>query len=172
MPEFHPEAKGPVHAHAGKKTFSETTEMNTEAVDTVGDVSVEAIAQEKLGEDVEVVAAYDITFTDGGAEVQPYNENPVTVTIEVGEELIGRSLTLLHISDDGVASVVEDAEFSEDGTVTFTANSFSVYVVVAEENPRVIVNFYDFDGGTTPLETMYVKKILMSIKSFLTQVKK
>ena len=158
MPEFHPEAKGPVHAHAGKKTFSETTEMNTEAVDTVGDVSVEAIAQEKLGEDVEVVAAYDITFTDGGAEVQPYNENPVTVTIEVGEELIGRSLTLLHISDDGVASVVEDAEFSEDGTVTFTANSFSVYVVVAEENPRVIVNFYDFDGGTTPLETMYVKK--------------
>ena len=79
----------------------------------------------------DIVAAYNISFyNEDGAEQQP--SEAVTVTINVPLDMT-QGYELIHIADDGTRSGVDGAKFSENG-VTFTADSFSVYAVVLNNN--------------------------------------
>ena len=81
-----------------------------------------------------VIAAYDITITDGKKEYQPDNDKPIQVEITnpvLSEE---RNFELWHIKDSGEKEKIE--HFSvENGKISFTATGFSVYAIVDVSSP-------------------------------------
>ena len=84
--------------------------------------------------DASIVAAYDITITNGEQEYQPGEENPVWVEIThpmLSEE---SSYELWHIHDDGEKEII-DLFTVEDGKIGFTATGFSVYAIVEIPGP-------------------------------------
>ena len=139
---FNVKVSAPKGAFSGKVTM--------EAEEVPGDFVQDTVNETLAGEDNTVVGAYDISFhnTSSGAELQP-SEN-VTVTIETLLDMT-KKYTLLHIGDDGKATVVEDAVFSESG-VQYTAAAFSVYAIIEGEELgqdipyRATYEFYNTDG--------------------------
>ncbi len=85
--------------------------------------------------DSNVIAAYDITLTDGEDEFQPEKGNPISV--EISDERISadnENLQLWHILDDGTRVRVLDFTV-EDGKISFAATGFSVYEIVDAPAP-------------------------------------
>ena len=80
------------------------------------------------GLDGEILAAWDISIHENGAEYQPDEEHPVDVSIALGGDADSENLHVWHILDDGTAEEIEDFTVA-DGTVSFIAYGFSVYVV-------------------------------------------
>lgn len=76
-----------------------------------------------------VLAAYEITITDGDTEYQPDEKRPILVEIAVPQMNAESSLTLWHICDDGTQEQVTDFTVS-DGKISFYATGFSVYAIV------------------------------------------
>ncbi len=140
---FNVKVSAPKGAFSGKVTM--------EAEEVPGESVQDTVNETLAGEANTVVGAYDISFhnTSSGAELQPSAN--VTVTIETPLDMT-KKYTLLHIGDDGKATVVEDAVFSESG-VQYTAAAFSVYVI--SENDEIVTyrRKYKFTtNGTTPFE--------------------
>ena len=81
-----------------------------------------------VDENEQVVFAYDISIMLGGEDYQP--EDSMEVIVELQEELpegVDYELTVWHISDNGTMEAVE-SQLNGNGTATFIANGFSVYV--------------------------------------------
>lgn len=68
---------------------------------------------------------YDIRFVANGKEVEPTDRVRVTVKFDgLSGDASGR--TVVHVKDDGTAETL-DAEWFDDGSVTFEVDSFSVF---------------------------------------------
>ena len=93
-------------------------------------VDVTGIYADKL-EEGSVMAAYDITITDGKDEFQPVDNEPIYVEISAPEISAGSDISLWHIHDDGTKEKVSGFTVS-DGKVSFDASGFSAYVIVDE----------------------------------------
>lgn len=87
-----------------------------------------AVAAQPEGLEGKLLAAYDISIDENGAEYQPDEDHPVDVTIRNVEISGDGELHVWHIQDDGTE--IEITDFTvEDDTVRFTANGFSVYAI-------------------------------------------
>ena len=93
------------------------------------DASAEVVDVTDQSMEENVVAAYDITITDGETEYQPGEEKPISVEItdpRISEEA---SLSLWHILSDGSREEITDFTV-EEGKISFDAAGFSVYEIV------------------------------------------
>ena len=89
-------------------------------------------------QDISVLAAYDITISDGRETYQPDGSRPITVTITHAQITADAAIQVWHISDDGTR--VQIPEFTqEEGKITFSAEGFSVYEIVEVSEPEEIV---------------------------------
>ena len=124
----------------------------------------------------EIIAAYNISFyNEEGVEQQP--AKAVTVTINVPLDMT-KGYELIHIADDGTRSSVEGAVFTENG-VTFTADSFSVYAVIANgdtatggsratykftnENGAGSFKFYNIEGQLVDNQIIKDQEVLYDV---------
>ena len=80
-----------------------------------------------------VIAAYDISILDGDDEFQPVEEHPIHVEIKAPAINDDRSISILHITDDGKSEKVKRFTV-KDGKVSFYATGFSIYEIVEFEN--------------------------------------
>ena len=137
-----------------ENSVPENTEFSAAPVSADEADEVESVVESVIGEAGEI-RAMNLTFTDTNIDQEVEPSNPVEVTMSVAG-MDTTSLVLLHIIDENNHEILD---FTLNGeTITFTANSFSVYAVIEENNQgdkaRVDVNFYN---GNTLLATMYVK---------------
>ncbi|MBR3327762.1 MAG: VWA domain-containing protein, partial [Atopobiaceae bacterium] len=116
-----------VKVSAPEGAFAEGTTMSVEAVKA--DDVIESIEGAVTG-DVKQVAAVDITFADAeGNQVQPLV--PIKVTMTNAAAPAKSEPTVVHVDDEGEASVVEQSMITTaKDEVVFDADSFSVYAMV------------------------------------------
>ncbi len=108
--------------------------------DGIETVSTSTDAEDDL-ENYSVLAAYDITISDGNEEYQPDSEHPISVSITNPNITENMDLKIWHIKDDGEREEVK--EFSvEDGRLVFDAYGFSVYEIMSLDDIRVS-QFFD-----------------------------
>ena len=169
------DAEEPVDLFSGVDTengIQVTVESRNNALPTMAEVRVTPVDPESVREAVaavvdgqpNVLVAMDISFWLDGIEIEP--EEPVNVKISAPELTDRADLTVVHIPDaedaqpEAVELVTEDELSFGIGTneIAFKANSFSVYVVVGDDDTsdeaRVTVNFWN---NTTKVATVYVK---------------
>ena len=79
-----------------------------------------------------VLAAYDISISDGEKEYQPGEEHPISVEIADSRITEDSVFELWHIRDDGVREQITDFTV-EEGKVCFDATGFSIYEIVSKE---------------------------------------
>ena len=141
-------------------------------METVSDELVRETVEGVMGHAVGQIAAVNISFLDeNGSKIQP--EKPVKVQIALTGMQADR-VSVVHIPDEllpspaksgkklmsakrGAAPAAEVVDFSVQGdTLSFDADSFSVYAVVEGPLPeaRMALNFW---SGETKVATMYVK---------------
>ncbi len=98
---------------------------------------------------VSVLAAYDITITDGESEYQPDEDKPIQVVINDPILSEDNSFELLHIQDNG--EIERITQFTvEDGKISFTAAGFSVYAIVDIAGPystEEVSSLKDLEGN-------------------------
>lgn len=137
-----------VEAPAG--AFPDNTSMK------VSKAPAEAVqaAADAVGVDTSNVKAVDIAFYDAdGNEVQP----AVPVSVKLTANLVKEAdeAVVVHVDDNANATVIENTDVT-DKSVTFEADSFSVYAIA--EKPRYTFQFYAGNGTEgTPTETQIVK---------------
>ena len=109
----------------------ELKEKEEAATITDADVETSSETDAKM-----IVAAYDISLSDGDTEYQPDEEHPIDV--EIFDQRISKDsdLELWHIKDNGEKEQITDFTV-EDGKVSFSAAGFSVYQIV--QGPSVFV---------------------------------
>ena len=110
---------------------------------------------DEAGVDVEAdvtlstVAAYDISLESEGQEYQPDEERPLTVSIANDAISEGGSYEVWHVLDDGTVEVISDVTVT-DGSISFEATGFSVYMVVSSVSqvvtPQHTYTFHVKDG--------------------------
>ncbi len=101
----------------------------------------------------QVMGAYDITITKGRSTWQPANGQPVQVTISDPAFADGTPLSVYHEGTNGLEFVANVTATNH--TITFPAQSFSVYIVGQQENDqRLKVTFHKVDNTTVDI---YVK---------------
>lgn len=118
------------------------------------DASVSATPVERTSPNGEkIYGAYDINVYKDGREWQPAPEQPALVTMTDPGFVDGKMYDVYHEGKEGlefVATVVP-----ENGTITFPAHSFSVYIVAESgDYARLKVTFHRADNTTV---TIYVK---------------
>lgn len=98
-----------------------------------------------------VLAAYDITISDGESEYQPDEGHPILV--EITDPLItaNGSTELWHIADSGEREQITDFTVS-DGRISFYAVGFSVYAIVEAPDPQssdheLVTDIGELTGG-------------------------
>lgn len=118
-----------VSVEAPEGTFPTGTTMAVADVDA--EDYVDAINEVLDNVDASKVTAIDISFNYDGEEIEPANDNKVTVTLK--SDAVNPGVQLVHIDDFGNATVVaeEDIVSIKDGEVVFTSDSFSVYATVS-----------------------------------------
>ncbi|MBR0051817.1 MAG: hypothetical protein IJP57_07700, partial [Firmicutes bacterium] len=135
---------------APEGAFPEGTEMKLAEVEI--DSIIDAVSDAVEGT-ISKIKAVDISFFYEDEEVQP--QVPISVRMNASGMTADSDRQVLHIDDEGEATVLEDADTSKKA-VEFEADSFSVYVVVAfGEDARVKVRFVK---GSEEIASMYVKK--------------
>ena len=119
-------------------TFAETAETDSRIFFETADVDASAFAETTAAEGSEeektTLAAYDITILENGAEYQPDEAHPVSVTILNPAITDNERIELWHIRDDGSKEQIEDFERA-DGQIRFEAVAFSVYAIVEGPEP-------------------------------------
>lgn len=151
--KFSGEANGiKVAVDAQEGAFPEGTTMTLRKASAA---AVEAAA-EALDAEKEDVKAVDITFTAEGQEVEPV----VPINVSLKSDVIAEAdeAVIVHVDDNNVAEVVSEDKIIEaetnTETITFEADSFSVYAIVPTD-VRATYEFYV--EGDTPVETQIVK---------------
>ena len=135
-----------VEADAG--AFSEGTTMLVRpvAVDSVLDAVSAVVDGQVTG-----AQAVDITFYDAlGNEIEP--RLPIRVSISAPAVTQAEAPVVVHVDDNGSAEVVEQDAESGDETVRFTADSFSIYVLVSVSLEQTI---QASDGSTYTIRVSY-----------------
>ena len=117
-----------VTADAEKGVFPEGTEMR---IKLLGANQVYDAVTDAISEEVGRITAVDISFWHDDVEIEP--NGPVNVQITTNYE----NAYVVHVDEEGNGSQV-DAQ-TEDGVVSFSADGFSVYVVVEAPEPAQIV---------------------------------
>ncbi|WP_029231941.1 InlB B-repeat-containing protein [Butyrivibrio sp. VCB2006] len=148
-----------VEVEAGEGVFPAGTTMTVVAV---SDLDAIDAAKDALGEDVQQARGVNITFYNAdGKEIEPLDSKCVQVSISLGNDLSGESFSVIHKDDAGNTEKVADA--SSDGA-SFSANSFSVYIVAGSGNSkddttdkRAICTYVFTDRGTE-FNTQLVKE--------------
>ena len=98
----------------------------------------------------QVFGAYDITIQNGNAEWQPQAGQPVMVSISDPNFTDGQMMDVYHEGANGNEFVATVA--AQNGTITFPARSFSVYIVTeVGEGARLEVVFHQQNGGSTSI---------------------
>lgn len=142
---------------APEGAFPAGTEMTVENVD---DEETYKVIEDAVEGNVKVVAAYDITFTSEGAEIQP--ALPIQVTMTSEDIAAVENPVVVHVDEiegEAVAEVVDQiAEETPETDVTFDANKFSIYAVIGEDT-------------TTPSGTYSIKYEFYTDKTFSNQYK-
>lgn len=127
-----------------------------EAVDVTADYTADVYTNERNAayteaQEVSLLAAYDITISDGKKEYQPDESSPITVTISHAQITAASSIQIWHILDD--SSREQITEFTLlDGAVSFSAEGFSIYEIVEVSEPEEIIltnaqTLSDLDGN-------------------------
>lgn len=112
------------------------------------------------------VAAYDITIINGGREWQPNPSDPVMVTLSDPNFVDGKLLDVFHQGPNGPEFV--GTMMPKNGTITFPAYSFSVYIV-GESHGKDRVKVV-FKNGTTEITSYYVKPDDMTPDSMFKKI--
>ncbi|MCR4681504.1 MAG: hypothetical protein K5636_07850, partial [Bacteroidales bacterium] len=101
----------------------------------------------------QVMGAYDITITNGSSEWQPQAGQPVMVSITDPNFTDGVPMDVYHESANGKDFVATVA--SNNHTITFPAQSFSVYIVSGTDGTKRVKVIYK--NGDTEIASYYVK---------------
>lgn len=109
-----------------------------EAVDVTNDYSnIDNFSDNTLAyeeeQNVTVLAAYNITITDGEDEFQPDKSYPIFVEIATPDISADETTELWHIKDNGEREQITNFTI-EDGKISFYAMEFSIYAIVVDEN--------------------------------------
>ena len=152
--------------------------------------SVMGVVQESVGGEITRVQAVDISFFDAdGNEIEPMVPIHVDMipvansgndeTEETAAAPDGSVQTILHVDNDGNTTVVEqkDGESTENSTVSFATDSFSVYILVYSntlektvlasdgETYRITLS-YDADAGIPADAELAVQEILPDTEEY------
>ncbi len=79
------------------------------------------------------VAAFDISLSTDGAEYQPAEDRPLSVTIRDTALKKDADVVVIHVADDGRTERVSEFTLT-DGSISFQATGFSTYLVAQEED--------------------------------------
>lgn len=136
-----------VIVNAPEGAFPEGTVM------TVSEADEEAVqaAAEAAEAEKEDVKAVDITFTVNNQEIEPAVAINVTLDAGLEKELVDEAV-VVHVDDEINTEVITDTVVEGD-QVTFEAEAFSVYAIVAPDTRTT----YEFYNGDTLVETQIVK---------------
>ncbi|MBR3124714.1 MAG: hypothetical protein IKF42_04685, partial [Mogibacterium sp.] len=122
-----------------------------------GDAIVEANPAAVKIEDVDVFVAYDIKIYAGpvtkslGIEWQP-DGDPLTVKVK-SDALEGRkTVSVFHMHDEDSEPEFVTSANVEDSSVTFDAESFSIYPIGEGDNARIGYRFWYFNGASGKYE--------------------
>ena len=115
--------------------------QNYEAESVLDGLDAQTASAVETGQiEVTALAAYDITLAADGAEYQPDEEHPLTVTMasDALEDALasGAEVRVWHVGDDGLVEPVEGIELL-DGAVRFEATGFSTYLLTAQSDAPV-----------------------------------
>ena len=143
-----------VTATADEGAFPEGTTMS---VATVNSETAIDKAQAVVEGNVVDALAVDITFQDAdGNEIQPTDPALVHVQLNTSEAVEGDSFQVVHVEDNGSASVVSDdkVESVSNDEASFESEGFSVYAIIGTKdgiNKETARDTYNFvlDDGTT-----------------------
>ncbi|MBR2553975.1 MAG: InlB B-repeat-containing protein [Aeriscardovia sp.] len=150
-----------VSVKAPEATFPAGTTLEVADVDSADYIdAINTVLEDTAAAEV---TAVDISFKYDGEEVEPANDNKVTVTLKA--DAVKEGVKLVHIDDEGIATLVaeEDIVSIKNGEIVFKTDAFSVYAVVEPgqggERARIALNFYNnFDPANPVLiKTIYVK---------------
>lgn len=125
-------------------SYSERLENDTEIIiagDLPQDASVKVYPVDYTIADLRTVAAYDITiFAADGETVYEPEEGSVRVTFRMPQlsDIADDQLEVYHVSENGSEQKV-DALTAEGDSLTFEAESFSVYIIIDHEGSEEIV---------------------------------
>lgn len=122
-----------VNTEATDSTVTLNGLMPRNAVATVTDVTEDYSDKnrgfESYDDPTSVIAAYDITITNGETEYQPGEKAPIHVEIAHPKISGDTETKVVHIKDDGTREEIEDYTI-EDGKLSFYATGFSIYEIV------------------------------------------
>ena len=129
--------------------------------DVTGDYPNSAKSSDSPAESASVIAAYDITITDGGKEYQPGEKAPIYVEIAHPKINSEAETQLWHIMDNGTREEIKDYTI-EDGKLSFYATGFSIYEIVEISNgglggelAKTVDEFTEPDGASFGFNLYY-----------------
>lgn len=155
-------------AYGPEAGFPQDTEMKVWEIrpDTPEYALYSGMTEETLGEEwseITLERYFDITFVSGGKEVEPQADVDVQIifrdVIEVTEE---HDVQAVHIENNEAKVIESETESNEDAakrsdevidTVSFTADSFSVYGVV--RRTKITQKVLAADGNTYEISVTY-----------------
>lgn len=117
---------------------AEAVDVTVDYAATDGTVTQKRGAEFAEEHSVSVLAAYDITISDGRKEFQPDESSPITVTISSAEITADAPLQVWHIPDNGSREQIQEFTLA-DGAISFSAEAFSVYEIVEVSEPEEVV---------------------------------
>ena len=136
---------------APEGALPEGTEMVVTPANTK---AVEQAVKDAVDGEVTGFKAVDITFVKDGKDLEP--KVPVQVYLNASGLDKAADKSVVHISDNGAASVVEDATVNKAGIAKVVTDQFSIYAIVETgEDARLKVVF---KNGSAEIASMYVKK--------------
>ena len=97
---------------------------------------------------------FDISLIKDGSEVQPNGE--VTVKIPVPERMVGSLLKVYRKEADG--SLTDMNAYFADGSMIFTTDHFSKYIITAEESVSVLKGDVNGDGTVDAADAVLVQR--------------
>ena len=109
-----------------------------------------------IGGEASSIKAVDITFSYKGKEIEP--KKAVKVHMNASGMANEANQSVVHIADNGAASVVTEAV--SNGNATFNSKDFSIYIVVEEDEQSQDENAvatYEFYVGDELKETQHIK---------------
>ncbi len=130
-----------------------------EGVSVTGRMPAKVAAEASEAEVSDVLMAVDLAFSNYGYKVQPANwGGSVTVTLSndaiSGAVERGSQLKAVHSTEDGTEE--QDVRVNEDGSVSFRADSRSVYAVKEITLTRTVTTS---DGATYDIQVTYDDKV-------------
>ena len=155
-------------AYGPEAGFPQDTEMKVREIrpDTPEYALYSGMTEETLGEEwseITLERYFDITFVSGGKEVEPQADVDVQIlfkdVIELTEE---HDVQAVHIENNEAKVIESETESNEDAakrsdevidTVSFTADSFSVYGVV--RRTKITQKVLAADGNTYEISVTY-----------------